>query len=148
MILDSISNGQQYTTLHPDFAKALKFVSDNAETIPAGKYMLDGDNLFVMIVETELKDAAKAKLEAHRKYIDVQVVLEGTESYAWASLDDCKTPQGAFDTDSDIIFFNDQPTSLVTAKKGQFAIFFPADGHAPLIGEGKIRKAIVKVKCK
>lgn len=146
MILDSINHIQRYASINPNFVKAINFVRDNADTIAVGKYVLDGEDLFVMIVETDLKDAKDAKMEAHLKYIDIQIVLEGTESYAWRSIDECVTPLSPFDTEHDIIFYSDQPTATVTANKGQFVIFFPEDGHAPLIGSGRIRKAIVKVR--
>lgn len=146
MILDSLKNGDQYSPLHPNFAKALKFVTENAQTIPVGKYYLDGDNLFVTIVETDLRPTHDCKMEAHRKYIDIQIVLDGIETFGWGELGDCQSPTGEFDTTKDIVFFADQATTLVTARAGQFVIFFPQDVHAPLIGQGRVRKAIVKVK--
>lgn len=144
MILDSIANIGQYAALHPAFEKAVKFVIDNID-MPQGRHVLDGDDLFVTFVETDLRRAEDAPIEAHRRYIDIQIVLSGTESYGWRAVSDCRTPKGEFDTANDIIFYNDAHATNVTAQSGEFVIFFPSDGHAPLIGNGTVRKAIIKV---
>lgn len=144
MILDSIANIGQYATLHPAFERAVRFVVDNVD-MPDGRYVLDGDNLFVTFTETELRRAEDAPIEAHRRYIDIQIVLNGTESYGWRAVSDCRAPKGEFDTANDIIFYNDSHTTTLTAHGEEFVIFFPSDGHAPLIGSGTVRKAIIKV---
>jgi beta-galactosidase beta subunit len=43
-------------------------------------------------------------------------------------------------------FYSDAPDMYFQLTDGQFAIFFPEDVHAPMIGEGLIRKLIIKVK--
>lgn len=146
MILDSIENINKYSSLHPALGEAVKFVMDNGDSIPEGRYKLDGDKLFVTIVEAALKPAQEASIEAHRKYVDVQIVLNGTESYGWAAVEKCTMPRSEFDTRNDIIFYSDAPTEMFTIQRGQFVIFYPSDGHAPLIGSGNVRKAIIKVE--
>lgn len=148
MILDSIKNIADYSSIHPNLLKGVEFVKQNAATIPVGKYILDSDNLYVMIVETDLRDAESAYLEAHREYIDVQVVIDGNETFAWSAIDSCTSVKDEYDAQSDIMFFNDRPSTLINAVSGQFLVFFPEDAHAPLIGKGKIRKAIIKAKVK
>lgn len=147
MILDTITNADQYTALHPLFGKGLEFVKEHGATIAAGKYPIVGDELYVTIVRSDLRPANEALLEVHRKYIDIQVVFSGEESYGWSALSDCHIPHGEFDQLNDIGFYDDQHATLVKAHQGQFVIFFPQDAHAPLIGEGRIHKAIIKVKC-
>ena len=56
------------------------------------------------------------------------------------------TPLGTFDTQKDIQFFDDEPQTYYTLRPGQFTMLLPEDGHAPMVGEGHIRKIIVKVR--
>ena len=57
-----------------------------------------------------------------------------------------KLPQGEFDAAKDILFFDDVPQTYYTLRPGQFTVLFPEDGHAPMVGEGTVRKIIVKVR--
>jgi len=142
MIIDKIENAGKYSGLHPLFAKAFDFLKEAASK-PVGKYELDGDKLFVMVSDNKLRSSGQ--MEAHRKYIDIQVVLEGTEKFRCAALSECHEVSKPYDADSDIMFFSDSHTAEYTATNGTVSIFFPEDAHAPLIGEGEVKKAIAKV---
>lgn len=146
MIIDNLKNALQYYNLDANFVKGLTFVAENHKTIAPGKYFIDGDNLFVSIVESDMKTVESAKLEAHNLYIDIQIVLQGSETFGWAEREQCHEQIAEFDTTKDICFYKDKPSTYVTLKENQFVIFAPEDAHAPLIGEGKIRKAIIKIK--
>lgn len=70
----------------------------------------------------------------------------GRSPSAGASAKDLKLPQGEFDAEKDIQFFDDVPQTYYTLRPGQFTVLFPEDGHAPMVGEGTMRKIIVKVR--
>lgn len=146
MILDTIANAEKYSVIDPRITKGLNFIIRQGSAIDEGKHHLEGDDLYVIIVDAELRSAENAPLEAHRQYIDVQVVLQGAESYGWSTLSNCHTAREEFDPQKDIIFFEEHPTATIRATEGQFLIFFPEDCHAPLIGKGRVRKAIIKIK--
>jgi YhcH/YjgK/YiaL family protein len=93
------------------------------------------------------KKPADAKLEIHDAYIDIQVLIRGEqETFGWSERADLRKPLGEFDAGKDIQFFDDEPQTFYTLRPGQFTILFPEDGHAPMIGEGNVRKIIVKVR--
>lgn len=146
MVLDSLKNYDRYCEANSLFAQGIRFVIQNGETLPEGKYMLHGEELYVMVVEKELKRLEDAKLEAHKEYIDIQIVLDGQECFAWSNTEQCTKVGKEYDPQNDIMFFDDEPQTIIKVQAGQFLIFFPEDAHAPLIGEGKVRKAIIKVK--
>lgn len=147
MILDSCAHAGLYRSMNKHFEAAFKFLNDNdLAAMAEGRYEIDGDNVFVMVNERDLKNPSDAALEIHDKYIDIQVVLRGEESFGWKERNACTSPRGAFDPEKDILFFSDTPTTYFTLGKGQMAIFLPGDAHAPLVGEGKVKKAIFKVK--
>ncbi|NCC85479.1 MAG: DUF386 family protein, partial [Clostridia bacterium] len=47
---------------------------------------------------------------------------------------------------SDMALYSDTPSLFIDLLPGQFAIIYPEDPHAPIIGKGKIRKLIAKIK--
>ncbi len=112
-----------------------------------GIHELDGKDIYVNVMEPELKKPADAKLEIHDAYIDIQVLIRGEqETFGWSERADLRKPLGEFDAGKDIQFFDDEPQTFYTLRPGQFTILFPEDGHAPMIGEGNVRKIIVKVR--
>lgn len=146
MILDNLNNLRAYSVLNPLFDAAADFIRDNnlAEMEP-GKIIIDGERLYCSIMEIEGKKPEDAKMEAHKKYIDIQIVLKGNETMGWAAIEDCKQEAGAYNTEKDLIFYTDKPTANIDVKAGQCVLFFPEDGHAPGMGNGSIKKAVIKV---
>ena len=129
------------------YKAALKFIAENdLGAMENGKHIIDGDNLFVNIVDSDLKTPAQARLEVHDVYIDIQVPLSKAESYGVKPRSEAKGPEGEFNTEKDILFYTDKDWQTITVDKGQPITFDPDTAHAPLIGEGKIHKAIFKVK--
>ncbi len=147
MILDSLKNSEAYEKLHPLFKEVFDYLkSVDFSKAEVGKTELRGKDLFVMVSDSDMKAEADAKVEAHNKYIDIQLPIDKPETYGWKARAELKEECESFNEEKDIQFFYDKGTTLVTAVPGDFAVFFPQDGHAPCIGEGKIRKVVVKIK--
>ena len=149
MVLDSLKNAKAAYCLHPRFQQAFEYLmKTDLSKVDPQKIVLDGDDLFISLVEMDGKTPDAAKMETHNAYIDIQYVISGTEQMGWAAIEECKNATDPYDAAKDITFFTDKPSFYCTVKPGQFAIFFPEDGHAPGISTGKIKKAIVKIKVK
>lgn len=146
MIFDSLKNCAFYYAVSPRLKQAFDYIlSTDLQTLEAGRHTIDGENIFVNVIECDLKKTVDAKLEVHNKYIDIQVVVRGLESFGWSERADVRQPQSAFDTEKDICFYDDVPQTYYTLKPGQFTILMPDDAHAPMVGEGCVKKLIVKV---
>ena len=147
MILDSLKNKAQYAALHPRFQQVFDFIDNNdVASLPCGRHEIDGDNIFVVVQELELRELKEARLELHRKSIDIQLLLCGpNEVFGWSEKKDCLTPETEFDEAKDIQLFTDTPQCFYTVGQGQFTILFPEDGHAPMLGEGSVKKCIFKI---
>jgi YhcH/YjgK/YiaL family protein len=147
MILDTLKNKEQYASLHPRFKAVFDYINTHdLASMELGRHDIDGDNIFVMVQELELRPYEQARLELHRKYIDIQLVLRGKEEvFGWSEKKDCLTAETEFDEAKDIQLFTDKPQCFYTVREGQFSILFPEDGHAPMLGEGVVKKCIFKI---
>lgn len=146
MIIDSLSNAKKYFSLNPRFEKAFKFLADtDLNNLAEGKHDIDGSEIYANAMVREGLAPENAKFEAHDKYIDIQVCISGNESFGWSNRADCKNIKDAYNAEKDVIFYGDKPDTYVGIKPGQFAIFFPHDVHAPLVGKGEIKKVVLKV---
>lgn len=148
MILDSLKNSALYYSLNPRLEKAFGYIaSTDWEQIEPGIHELDGKDIYVNVMEPELKKPVDAKLEIHDAYLDIQVLVRGErETFGWSERADLIKPLGDFDAEKDIRLFDDEPQTYYTLRPGQFTILLPEDGHAPMVGEGRVRKIIVKVR--
>lgn len=144
MILDSLNSAALYTSLHPRFAKAFDYFLANPNQ-QDGVYEISGRDIYITYTSGALRQPCEAMLEAHDRYIDIQIVLSGGETYGFASRGALKDISDESDADRDLTFYADPIENMIPVNAGQFVIFFPSDAHAPLLGHGMIRKAIIKV---
>lgn len=147
MIIDIINNLCKYVGMNPLFADVVAFLDENdLNTLGAGKHFIKDKGLFVNIQEAKGRSQEEAVLETHVKMIDIQIPLDGEETFGYTPL--CDLPPFEYNAEKDITKYGDiQAQTYVTVKPGQMAIFFPQDGHAPCITDkAGIRKAIFKVK--
>lgn len=146
MIFDHLDQSGRYANLHPLFAKAFEFLrKTDLAALPPGRIALDGDRLYVSIDHKPGRGRDGARLESHRKYIDIQVTISGDEEIGWKRTGQCAEITEPFKPDNDIQFYADAPVAWVAVPRNHFVIYWPEDAHAPLAGAGELRKAIVKV---
>ncbi|NMA72798.1 MAG: DUF386 domain-containing protein [Bacteroidales bacterium] len=147
MIIDSLDNSSFYEKLNPLFKKAFDFLREtNLTSLENGRIELQGDDLFLIISDSSLKQKEDAKLEVHNQYIDIQVPVTKQESYGWSARSSLTHAIHEFDQEKDIQFFYDPVDSYFNLPPKHFVIFFPQDAHAPCIGEGVVKKIVVKVR--
>lgn len=144
MITDELANIGRYTSCLPSLQAIAEFMErTDLNALPDGKVELEEIHGFVNIQTIPAKSVEDAKLESHRKMIDVQVPLAGDETMGYTSLS--HVMQAEYNEMKDITFHPGSPDSLVRVRKGMFAVFFPEDVHAPGITAVPIRKAVFKI---
>lgn len=147
MIIDSLRNAEKYYVLHPLFKEAFDYLNSTDFVNSAlGKVSLKGEDLFVIVSDSDMKEDADAQIEVHNRYIDIQLPVSKSETFGWAARSALKKENTPFDDERDIQFYKDEKVTHFTLIPGNFVVFFPEDGHAPCIGEGVIRKVVVKIK--
>ncbi len=146
MILDTLARAERYYGLHPLFPHAFDYLrtTDLLELAP-GIHPVLGEQIFAIAESGPGRTRKDAKLECHRRYIDIQMVLKGVDEMGWKPLADCVEPATEYDAARDIRFFSDAPKSWIATPSGAFCLFFPDDAHAPLVSADMIRKIVVKI---
>ena len=151
MIIDTIENAPKYFGVHPLFEKAFHYIQHmDLQNIEVSRFAIEGDNLKAIISNKTGMTAAEstAKFECHNQHIDIQLCINGVEKIGWKPREKCISPKGCYNPDKDVQFYNDAPDTYFELTNGQFAIFFPEDVHAPMIGDSEhaIKKLVIKVK--
>jgi len=148
MIVDTVGNAPKYFSVHPLFAKAFEFIGQtDLSNAPDGKLDIADGLKAIFSNKAGMPAAASvAKFECHNRHIDIQLCIHGNEQLGWKPREKCKMENGGYNEEKDVQLYNDLPDMFFQLTDGQFAIFFPEDVHAPMIGEGEIKKLVIKVK--
>lgn len=148
MIVDSLHNAAKYYSLHPNFKTAFDYVANtDIHALEEGVIEIaEGLKVIVITGQGTTKEESIKGFECHDKNIDIQLLLKGPETYAWKPREKCVSPNGDYSDEKDVRFFHDQPDMFFQLQENQFAILFPDDVHAAMIGEGQLKKLVFKVK--
>lgn len=145
VIVDTLANAVLYLPVAPGLDAAFRFLETaDLAMLPVGSHELP-DGFAAIVSDGQGRKAEEGKLEVHRRFIDIQYVIEGSDAMGWKPLGDCVKPSGPFDVEKDLGFFDDEPDGWVTVRAGSFALFLPTDAHLPLVSDGRIQKVVMKV---
>lgn len=147
MITDTLQNLPRYRGLHPGLDAAIDYLqSHDLAALPLGRTAVDGDRVFINVMDAGLRPAEGAAFEYHRRYADLQIDLTGGEYWGWAAAGE---PQGGFDPAADVGFVTGPEQAGGTLGGGRFALFLPGEYHKPSCLHGSctaLRKAVVKIE--
>lgn len=148
MIIDTIQNASKYFSAHPLLEKAFEYIErTDLANAPEGKLdIAEGLKAIVSNAPGKTKETSVAKFECHNYHIDIQLCIAGVETIGWKPREKCLTENCGYNSEKDVQLYNEQPDMYFQITNGQFAIFFPEDVHAPMIGKGEIKKLVIKVK--
>lgn len=148
MIIDSLKNAHFYYGINTKFAIALKFlIKTDFSGFLDGKYEINKDNIFAIVQTYNTKPNENDLFEAHRKYIDIQYVIEGKELIGYTNINNLmqKSP---YNSDNDIIFMEGKG-DFFELSSDKFGIFMPQDAHKPSIAIDQpslVKKVVIKIK--
>lgn len=144
MILDKIENSSRY--------KLLEFLTEYKKkemsfTFQKGKFEIDKDTFFGIGLEYDTKSESDCLWEAHKKYLDIHVILEGEEKINISETETMK-PTMDFDYENDYQLFEGSKQQTVTLKKGSFLALFPNECHQTAIQVNEsvgVKKIVFKI---
>lgn len=147
MILDTLQNIDAYEGLHPLFPAAFRHLRELAsrKELPQERLELDGERIYAVFVRGSGRAASDARLETHRRYIDIQYTVAGADRIGWLPAAACAAGDG-YNEVKDVELFPGSPGTWVDVPAGHAAIFFPPDAHAPMANTGQpVTKIVIKV---
>lgn len=145
MVYDSLNNFTNYLCLHPHFADALVFLNEHEADMSAllpGSYDINSSGAFASISAYESKPENEGFLEYHRKFIDIQIMIEGRERIGIAHIDNCRDLEYQAEKDLGKV---EGTADFISIDRTNFAIFFPQDAHMPQISCSEKRERVKKV---
>lgn len=148
MIFDKLEKLRQYDVVSD---KVLNFLFNLDENKPAGHYEID-DEAYANIDVYETKEYDICFPEAHKRYIDIQMLLSGEERLDFANISELSIKDD-YDEERDIMFFhNPEKMNTLYLKKGYFALLYPTDAHKPQMKSSEnsqtVKKVVVKITVK
>ena len=148
MILDRLENIARYRGLSRRMAQAIDLLlAEDWAAREDGRYELDGEAIVAIVQQYTTKPADQGIWEAHRRYIDIQVMFRGTELMGWAPLPTLKITE-PYNRERDVMFLEGSGSTLRVAE-GIFSIVHPEDGPKPTLADGApavVRKVVFKVQ--
>ncbi|MCW3116966.1 MAG: hypothetical protein JWM28_1048 [Chitinophagaceae bacterium] len=150
MITGTLPQLHLYKSIHPALAKAIEHVLQlDLATLVAGKYEIDGAAIFYMVNEYNTKPAMECEPERHRKYADIQIMINGEEKFGYTPFIN-QRPSTDFLPDNDVAFYTipGEEIDYITLTPGKFIIFFTTDIHQPEVyvdAPQPVKKLVVKV---
>ena len=148
MIFGNINNLEEFPFLEEQVKECFEYAKEhNLASFEKGSHEIDGERLFVNIVEYTTTAAKERFWEAHRKYLDVHVKLHGTEQIDLNFIQNMDVKE--FVEKDDFLPMDGEKNSSVVLRDGDFLICYPSDGHRTAVAveePEKIKKAIFKVR--
>jgi YhcH/YjgK/YiaL family protein len=151
MIATDLMHIERQVLLTPTLVKAIEFLRrPDLAALSVGRVEIDGDRVFALPQRYETAPAETPRFEYHRKYIDIQFIVEGEEVIGWAPSGQMKITE-PYDREKDVTFGTVPPDAMtpVRLRAGQLAVLYPEDAHAPRLAAGapaKVCKIVVKVE--
>jgi len=148
MIFSSLAHARRYENLHPGFRESLDFLAAFDPCTPAGRYDIAGTACFALVQTYETAPASTRRMEAHRKFVDIQYVVSGSEFIGICAPEN-QSSITEYDDQKDVQFFEGKTgVSDCAMQAGELAVFFPEDLHKPGCQLGDKPTPVTKVVIK
>lgn len=148
MIFGNTKNLDEYSFLEDKILECFEYAKNNdLKSFEKGCHPIDGDRLFVNIVEYETTNKEDRFWEAHKDYLDLHLMLDGCERIDLNFIANMEI--GEYVKKDDYQALEGENNSSVVLNDNDFVICFPNDGHMTAIAYKnpcKIKKAIFKIK--
>ena len=138
MLVSSIKNYKNILNFFPQLNIVFDYIVENIDNKTLdGKYNIT-KSIYAVVQTCDPKPKKEQVLEKHKK----------KEKIGWKFFDKKFKVLKKYNPKKDISFYSNIPDAYINLKKGEFAIFFPEDTHAPLCCQKAVKKCIVKIPVK
>ena len=129
MIVDKFKNIKMYSPLLNYLEEGLAAISSQMTKLETGRY--EFEHGFYLVQKGETKPMTEGYYEAHQKYVDIQIIMAGSEEVAWLDLEDL-SEEVPYNLEKDAAFYSGNTSHAMCFSQGMFYIAFPHDGHRPV----------------
>jgi len=150
MIYDLLENVGIYGFDDALLVKAFEYVRSFDASTAEGKHEIVGEDLYAMVLGYETKEGEDGVFEAHRRYIDIMVLIEGEERVDVVVGEELAESKAYGEAGDAVLYHGPKMYSSVVLRPGRFALLYPQDIHRParaLAGSQKVRKLVLKARC-
>ena len=148
VIYDKVENFERYFREGEKLYRALEFARDFDVSEGDGKYEIEGEEIFAMVMSYETRGVGELEFETHRKYIDVQLLPAGRELLDVSLSEEMECSEEYSAEKDAALWRGGEDYSSLHLEPGRFAVLYPWDVHRPgrsVAGPEKVRKMVVKV---
>ena len=150
MIKNSLEYTKYYYNLSEKIKLGLEFIEkNNLKSFKNGKYNILENDVYVNIQDYQTKLQSEGKWEAHKKYIDIQYIIEGKEKIGIGEIQNFEIIE-QYNDENDVEFLKSSAKQeFLLLKENEFVILYPHDVHKPQICvdyPDYVKKAVVKVR--
>ena len=146
MILASNSAALDYRGMHPNLDLALEHITPEfLSTLGEERVELKGEEVYCTKFTYETVPDEEAFFEAHRLYLDIHLMLSGSERGELAS----PAALEQFDHQGDFYAYRGEGRHSLVLSPGDFLVVFPDDAHKIKMrvdGRKTVTKAVFKIK--
>ena len=146
MICDTLEHLARYNGLHPNLDTAIDYLlTHDLSALPNGRTEVDGDEVFINVMDAALHPDAGYHPEYHKLYADLQIDITGGEGWGYTNL----PGEEAGEFTGDIGFRTSPDAVSGTLGEGRFVLFFPGELHKPGVarpGCAHVRKVVIKIR--
>lgn len=148
MVFGNIQHLYEYKFLIPAIQKCFEYAqSHDLASFSKGRYAIDGEHIFVNIVEYTTSAADTRIWEAHKRYLDFHLMLVGEEQVDLNHIHNMN--MGDYQDNRDYLPMDGTKICSLILSPGDFLICYPSDGHrtgVAIQSPQDIKKAIFKIE--
>lgn len=147
MIYDALENVKRYKGISENLDRAIAFLETvDLKKLPLGRTEISGTQVFANVMEANAIDPENGKFEVHKKYMDIQIDVEGVEVLEIGM--DVKGELDAFNPETDFGTVCCEKSAGCILGPGRFVVCMAEEPHKPSLVYGtdrRLKKCVIKV---
>ena len=150
MIFSTLNGRDDFSAYPRGLREALRYLREtDVMALPLGRQTLDGDRLFLNVMDMTTRPYEGSYPEVHRRYADLMYWPEGGERIGVAPFLGTEPVRLSRPEDDIALLEAVERETILTVGPGCFCVFFPWDAHRPalMLGDAPAtsRKCVVKI---
>lgn len=146
--INQITQIEYLTRYNKDIKDAFEFIRKiHLTELKKGKNQIPGSDIFAIYLDYETSENGPTIWEAHKKYLDIQYIFQGTEKISHANINNLSVTK-EYDASADVVLGICHDCKTIELHTGDYVMFFPEEAHMPGISNNEdinVKKLVVKV---